>query len=579
MKLTSKSLLLPLAALAFASSAQAGLPRALYVKSGDSYAKYNFGVADELQFGNNGNSLFISGYNQVIDLTKVDWISFDAPVDETALTPEKQKQRMIEIGEAVNSRINLYDNAELLRMVDRYSNVCCMSYPDEWADLYSDNDPRAVTCRVGNILRSMKAVASGNVGAVRTIRKDGLYIYNLDDLNGIYRIVEEESGNISWNKYADPDLIWKKIGDADNLELRFSAVDGGTYSVVMDHSDKYVDWQEKDGTVRIPENITITSRKGNQILCQSDIKLKADPSARTLSIGVDCVANKIKASTVMNLDNDRITDDAWVWLNDERVFTANTVVNGRNLTDYDSMKADIESGHEDRWGYWESDATKNMMHNHLTNATCSVDVLGQLQVYGRVANVSQWYDNLMEEDDDYYDIDNWVPEDDDYNADKNCVYRYEGDQKLCSRRADFLNRFSDVYFCYDNTHSMQGYLTFGVSEDVDQWETYSISRWIKMDGKPDEFYDCQGYVTISGESYFCQYSKKLGSWYYCKDEFLDMPATVIETWYGTAPFITFADGTSYDFEEELFFNESNFNLLIDDYNVILDTYDKIVGNK
>ena len=59
-------------AAAAAVSAAFAFPQALYVKQGETVTKYNFGVARDLNFSNNGKTLTITGYRDVIDLDKVD---------------------------------------------------------------------------------------------------------------------------------------------------------------------------------------------------------------------------------------------------------------------------------------------------------------------------------------------------------------------------------------------------------------------------------------------------------------------------------------------------------------------------
>lgn len=67
------------------------LPKAVYVKQGDTYTKYNFGVAGDLRFSNVGKTLTITGYSETIDLDKIDYITFTAPVQQS-LTPSEHKK-------------------------------------------------------------------------------------------------------------------------------------------------------------------------------------------------------------------------------------------------------------------------------------------------------------------------------------------------------------------------------------------------------------------------------------------------------------------------------------------------------
>ena len=106
-----KKVLLILVALFTVVSAMA-FPKAIYVKKGDEVKKFNFGVAEDLVFSNDGRTLTITGYDEDIKLDEIDYISFSAPVDGTAITPNAQKDKLIQIGEELNSIVNLNDLAE-----------------------------------------------------------------------------------------------------------------------------------------------------------------------------------------------------------------------------------------------------------------------------------------------------------------------------------------------------------------------------------------------------------------------------------------------------------------------------------
>ncbi|MDE6041009.1 MAG: hypothetical protein K2F99_05475, partial [Muribaculaceae bacterium] len=115
-----KKTTLALAAIMTASS-MFGLQRAFYVKQGDSFTKFNFGVASDLVFSNGGKTLTVTGYKESIDLEKIDYITFTPEVDEVGLTPTAQKEKMIQIGEAVNAVTDLNKVADLLVMIDGFS--------------------------------------------------------------------------------------------------------------------------------------------------------------------------------------------------------------------------------------------------------------------------------------------------------------------------------------------------------------------------------------------------------------------------------------------------------------------------
>ena len=70
-----KKLIISLTAIICCLAANAiTFPQALYVKKGDVYTKYNFGVAGDLKFGNGGHTLSITGYEEIINLDEIDYI-------------------------------------------------------------------------------------------------------------------------------------------------------------------------------------------------------------------------------------------------------------------------------------------------------------------------------------------------------------------------------------------------------------------------------------------------------------------------------------------------------------------------
>ena len=85
-----KKVLLILVALFTVVSAMA-FPKAIYVKKGDEVKKFNFGVAEDLVFSNDGRTLTITGYDEDIKLDEIDYISFSAPVDALPSPPTPRK--------------------------------------------------------------------------------------------------------------------------------------------------------------------------------------------------------------------------------------------------------------------------------------------------------------------------------------------------------------------------------------------------------------------------------------------------------------------------------------------------------
>ena len=103
-----KKLILTLIACVTASVAMA-FPKAFYIKQGDTYYRYSFAVAGELEFRDGGQTLVIPGYNTVVNLNDAE-VSFSAPIQST-LTPSENKQKLIDVASEANSMFNLMDNA------------------------------------------------------------------------------------------------------------------------------------------------------------------------------------------------------------------------------------------------------------------------------------------------------------------------------------------------------------------------------------------------------------------------------------------------------------------------------------
>ena len=121
-----KKFLLSIAALAITASAVA-FPKALYVKKGDTFTKYNFGVAGDLQFSDNGRTLTITGYNEAINLDNIDYITFTAPTSSVSLTPDAQKDKLLAIGREATAMIDLNKNAGVLNLFHQFT----YGYEDE----------------------------------------------------------------------------------------------------------------------------------------------------------------------------------------------------------------------------------------------------------------------------------------------------------------------------------------------------------------------------------------------------------------------------------------------------------------
>ena len=85
--------------------------KALYIKVGNTYYKINMGVAEQLTFTDNGKNLQIQGYDMVIPVDEIQKVTLAPQFDEMAMGPEKQKERINEIGNEALGMIDANDNA------------------------------------------------------------------------------------------------------------------------------------------------------------------------------------------------------------------------------------------------------------------------------------------------------------------------------------------------------------------------------------------------------------------------------------------------------------------------------------
>lgn len=206
-----KRTILTLFAAAAVISASAA-PKALYVKKGDSYTKYNFGVVDDLRFSNGGKTLTIAGYGIAINLDDIDYITFTAPVQKS-LTATQQKEKMIAIGEEVNKRIDLYNVEDAIHMYECFTRsdksndwnpYCEYEVPQEYWDVHNE------------FTKNIIAAASGDMAAIAKARAGATNLYKFEDYTGVYNANSKT-------------LTWERISEADYFEMRFRADDGDNY--------------------------------------------------------------------------------------------------------------------------------------------------------------------------------------------------------------------------------------------------------------------------------------------------------------------------------------------------------------
>lgn len=522
-----KRLSLLIASAAICATAFA-FPKALYVKKGDTYAKYNFGVAENLKFTNGGKTLTITGYDEAIDLSQIDYITFSAPVDNTTMTPEANKEMLLQTGDEFMKAFSPEMAPEQIRMVDIFVREYVTYYLDpQYYDVHSSDQEETPMNNVRAFMESIGSMLRGNAAAARTAKLNGVELYQCSDWYGVFEANRQTR-------------TWDKIADADYLEIRFQSAGGEMYSVRFTASDEYTDWTEVDFVGRVPKAMNVVGRLGNATrMFTTDIATTVDNTAKTVDLFLSFNAATYKVENSLLITNDYMADNVKVVCSGREMLNATSRVKGIRLTDYDNWKEDIDNTHDgyDNYGpdgyEWIEGTREPMIAHHFTYATADVDILGRLQVSGKVSSIGHLYD-ISNEDSDLGYISNGVWDD----IKNTCTYIYD-DINVLQKQAAHFNDFSDISFSYDHNGIVQGYLTWDVSEDIDSWET---------DGYWDE----------------------------TAGEYIQRPHTHVSIYYDVMPLLVFPDQTSFAITD--YFNEDSFSRLVDDYNEIIDTYYSVSGN-
>lgn len=572
-----KKAILSILAVATVLTASA-LPKALYVKQGDTYTKYNFGVAGNLHFSNGGKTLTITGYSEAIDLDAIDYITFTAPVQQS-LTPSEQKAKMVAIGEEINKRIDLYNVQDALLMHECFTRsnqsndwypYCEYTVPQEYWDVFNEFGDNAMR------------TASGNIAALAKVRAGAANIYKFEDYTGIYNANSKTH-------------TWERIATADYFEMRFRADDGADYFVRLTPSKDFTSYYTTDYKGQLPRNIEILLGKGNTTIATGWLKseLKQDQS---ISFETEMTCGKYTAHETMAILNDGITSDVTVTVSGEKVAVVNRQVSGKNLLVYDEMYDAIHDA-----THWHDENDNCMGEDfdaltaHFIRANASADVLGLLQAKVKAFGFNKVYNHFKDMDDfPYSRIDKG---DGKYiyscgkvlnaNADNSIVTVTGYDVDYFNQFELYLNNYTDATFYYDNKPELQGYLSFETMED-----TYDNTPWY------DDEYPTAGYTIVDG--YLVSVRREIidwdpmqfGPWYYTIEDDEDwernedvvvsadkviFPKVINEKEYTVSPILTFPDLTSFAFED--FFDETSFKTLINDYDDIISTYDTIVGRE
>ncbi len=557
-----------------------GFQRAFYIKKGDSYTKYNFGVASDLVFTNQGKNLIITGYGEVIDLESTDGIVFNAPVNNTALTPAAQKERMIHIGEAINDKIDLNKCTGLLQMIDAFGahhdgqgdkTICPpieFSVPEEYWNVHR---------KVGAMMEPLYNVFKGNFAAMRQAASAAVDLYKAEDYFGIY------TANYQTR-------TWDKTGTADYLEIRFSNHNGTKmYSVRLDCSNDYTTWETGDFICQAPKKMTLTFACDGSVVGTAEIftvlaqDQSVDMTVRAFSGGYD-------VKDVLKIVNNAITDNISVTVDGTYFMNADITVDGQGLTDYDVMKPAIgDSFHHHNENGECIDADPTDLFAHLFRAHANVDVLNQLQAKAKIFDFQKLYDRIdLYNQEMYYEDPVYGRSYEkvlDWNPGSGIFEVTYDDIDYTENLVNHLANYSDAQFFYDRNPAIQGFLTWEFNTESEDM-TFDAGNGIDYQGgviiKNNYAYNCYRFKETkpleNGEmmEYWTNWTVD-GKYERVEVNENDVivPTVKRTTYYEPLPILIFPDLTTYSFED--YFDKISFNKLIEDYDSIIDTYKKITG--
>ncbi|MCC8070834.1 MAG: hypothetical protein LIO90_03415 [Bacteroidales bacterium] len=531
----NRLLLLTLAS-SLALGATAALPKALYVKKGDNFQKYSFGVAEDLRFSSDGNILYITGYGEGIQLSDIDYITFEAPVDELGLTPDQQKQRLVDIGQKCFDMVDLDQHAKLIKTIDYFcQHYASYKVPDEYYDIYDNDFSRSSSySAMVKALRALKAIAQGNGAASRAATNAAVDIWKAEDFFGVYE--PQESPRRHWERTST---------DIEGLQVNFTDKEGAACTFLLTTSDPSTDWIESDFTCRIPSHVKVTLTRSEELLASVDIDFTVDNEAKSLAIDLTAQATNYaaKVTSQTTIDNYGISENVKVMMGNDVLATCVARLNGVNLTDYERWRTEMEESTTDDEYYdeandewvWIKGDRQQLIANHFINASAVADVIGELQLYGRISKLYYVFETMDAEEEDLWDRT--------VDPDKGTItYDDPGEKAKILSVVNCLNNYCDVTFYYDGSSQQQGHITFDLFDDIDSWYTS-------------------------------------GYWDEEADEWVEEEMTCVEHYYELQPILTFPDLTGYAINGDEYFNKTNFGDLVTSYDDLIDTYEKIVDSE
>ena len=568
----------------FSASAQ---QKAIYVKQGDKVTKFNFGVAGDLNFSNNGNTLTVTGYKEAIDLTKVDFISFSPLIDNTALTPSAQKEKLLAIGDEINKCVDMKGNADMIRLFAGFLRSHENSGPV--SNYYIDPQYWDVHNAFNDVVESAQALTKGSIVSVSALRTAAVDLYKLSDYYGVF-----EADTVACE--------WKKVSNAQYLEIRYPGFAKETFSVRLEGSGTAQKWDNPNANIELPGKLTLTFSQNGKAIGSTEITstLKQDEN---ITLQTVFASGTYAVNDVMTILNNGITDNLEVKFNNKVFCTVKSNVEGRNLLVYEEMKDAVNAAKHshDEHGECMDDGDLTPLFSHIFRGTTDVDVLGKLQSTGRIFNLDKLNGSLSQ-DSDVADCDStdgkityYNGKFVDWNPNTGTLRVTYDIPEIVEDKAKYLNNYSDAPFFYDGTKEMQGYLA---------WQKYvSEEEFEGPSSDPnDEFKN--GFVILNG--YVVHVSKQLerdyvdghevtywtpwtySRWTESNGEFtredvavdekdVIQPGVMVYEYQELSPVIVFPDLTSLRVED--YFTKEAFKALVDDYENIIDSYYSITGQE
>lgn len=579
-----KKLILLTAAATVALGAFA-FQKALYVKQGDSFSKFNFGVAGDLKFFNNGHSLKVTGYDEVIDLDKIDYISFTAPVEGTALTPSAQKERLISIGHEINNAFNIHDEENLVLLMDEflygfedpqnyeYYRIFRYNWPANFGEP-KDNPATALMQAASKLVR-------GNSTQALNVATHALEVHKASDLSGVFTAEHATKS-------------WVKLSDADYFEMRYRRLDSqrdGYFAVRVEWSGNEWTWNTSAHSIVTPEKLTVTFMENSTTLGRMEITT-AMVQDQKIDLKLNFAGNVTQVAGNINMRPDGIAFDLTESFRGKYFSTQKGRIDGSDLLDYDKLKADYDLAqdqelYDPEYVYIEGD--KRPFISHLKRAHMDVDVLGLIQANGRIYNLVELYDDKGYPETEEFTLPNGQKIVSNYeflvslSSDKTRLSTTEDNLELDYIPVqDFLNNKSDVQFSYDGNGQTQGFLSFETDSEEDSWTRDETSRYNQgyfvqngkvMSAYPKYEFDEYGEKIIG----YNVYDQKSGKEVDVPADCLIFPLVDTDVYYDITPKIVFSDLTSFYIAD--FFTADAFGSNINDYNALIDAYFAITGHE